>query len=185
MLFRLVRVCQYFFQHGTHRPERRFNLRYSHFDVEVDDGGSADTAEPEGGPYRLQQRLNLIRQALMSPQTPAAKAQLARLLRGLPLFYALDLEGFRLLHTGTPVEVLFYRLLCRNRGFFMETYPFHYQHLKERSVRHVLLAPGAIAARVPTGRFLIFCAASPLRLRRSTVGIAASGRSRRISQTYA
>lgn len=105
-LFRLVQVTQWFCLHGAQRPERRFDMRYCHLDLEPEDEAQeGDTGAPEGGPYLLQQRLSMIRQILGGPETPETKTRLPRLLRGLPLLYTLDLEGFRLLHTGTPIQV--------------------------------------------------------------------------------
>lgn len=102
-LFKLVQVSQYFCLHGAQRAERRFDLRHCHLDWDPEEDAVAE--DVEGSPYRLQQRLSMIRQMLTAPQTPEVKTQLSRLLRGLPLFYALHVEGFRLLHTGTPVQV--------------------------------------------------------------------------------
>ncbi|KAL8270941.1 hypothetical protein Esti_005153 [Eimeria stiedai] len=106
-LFGLVQVSQHFCLHGSRRSERRFDLRHSHLDLvseeETQEAGSGEPAD--SGPCLLQQRLSLIRQLLSSSQNSELKAQLARPLRGLPLFYALNVEGFRMLHAGSPIQV--------------------------------------------------------------------------------
>ncbi|KAL8453234.1 hypothetical protein Emag_001966 [Eimeria magna] len=105
--FGLVQVSQHFCLHGSRRSERQFDLRHCHLDLvaeeEMQEAGSGEPAD--AAPCLLQQRLNLIRQLLSSSYNSDLKAQLARPLRGLPLFYALNVEGFRLLHAGSPIQV--------------------------------------------------------------------------------
>lgn len=103
-LFKLVQVSQRFCLHGAQRAERRYDLRHCHLELDAD-YDSFTSADNEGSPYRLHQRLAVIQQALATTQGPDTKAELTRLLRDLPLFYALHLEDFRLLRTGTPVQV--------------------------------------------------------------------------------
>ncbi|KAL8426542.1 hypothetical protein Efla_006607 [Eimeria flavescens] len=105
-LFGLVQASQHFCLHGAQRAERQFDLRHCRLDlVSGEETMEADGGPPDGGPYLLQQRLNLIRQLLTAAPTEEVKAQLSRALQGLPLFYALGVEGFRMLHTGSPVQV--------------------------------------------------------------------------------
>ncbi|OEH80368.1 hypothetical protein cyc_05172 [Cyclospora cayetanensis] len=103
-LFRLVRVAQFFCLHGSQRVERRFDIGHCHLDCEAEEENDR-AADAEEGRCRLQQRLSMIRQLLASSQTSEIKGQLSRLLHGLPLFYALHVEDFRLLHMETPIRV--------------------------------------------------------------------------------
>ncbi|KAL8433471.1 hypothetical protein ACSSS7_003861 [Eimeria intestinalis] len=105
-LFGLVQVSQHFCLHGSRRSEHRFDLRHSHLDLVAEEEAQEPVAwEPAAAaPCLLQQRLSLIRQLLSSSQNSDLKAQLGKSLRGLPLFYALNVEGFRLLHAGSPIQ---------------------------------------------------------------------------------